>query len=151
MQQLRGNEWELPCFSQQPLSNSASSPMDRRQVFWAFPSGFPIPIKNCREAFQQPLDISQRLSYTLLVLPNSCPTAFKSISQQLLAKTWQCPSLFSGGPHFLKVKARFENLKSHQRLLFLIQERSIKQHNFQTVSISCDRTFNRKARKNKGK
>jgi hypothetical protein len=32
---------------------------------WAFPSGFPILFKNCPEAFQQPLGISQRLSYTL--------------------------------------------------------------------------------------
>jgi hypothetical protein len=32
---------------------------------WPFPSGFPIIFKNCPEAFQQPLGISQRLSYTL--------------------------------------------------------------------------------------
>jgi hypothetical protein len=32
---------------------------------WAFPSGFPVLFKNCPEAFQQPLGISQRLSYTL--------------------------------------------------------------------------------------
>jgi hypothetical protein len=48
-------------------------------------------------AFQAvPSGISQRLFYTLLVL-SGCPTAFKSISQQLLAKMWQFPSLFSEG------------------------------------------------------
>jgi hypothetical protein len=67
---------------------------------WAFPSGFPSPFKNFPEAAHQPLGISQRLSYTLLAVPSSCSTAFKSISQRLSAKTWQFPSLFSEGPHF---------------------------------------------------
>jgi hypothetical protein len=67
---------------------------------WAFPSSFPIPFQNFPEAFQYPLGISQRLSYTLLVVPSGYPTVFKSISQRLSAKTWQFPSLFSEGPHF---------------------------------------------------
>jgi hypothetical protein len=32
----------------------------------------PVPFKNCPEAFQYPLGISQRLSYTLSALPSSC-------------------------------------------------------------------------------
>ncbi len=88
---------------------------------WAFPGGFPIPFKNFPEAFQQPLGISQRLSYTLLAVPSGYPTAFKSISQWLSAKTWQYPSLFSEGPrffeHFLKFDGAFTNVKNHQRLL----------------------------------
>jgi hypothetical protein len=44
---------------------------------WAFPSGFPIPMKNCLEAFQIALGISQQLSYTLLAMPNRHPTAFR--------------------------------------------------------------------------
>jgi hypothetical protein len=47
---------------------------------WAFPSGFPIPIKNCPEAFQKPLGISQWLFYTLIAVLSGYPTAFKSIS-----------------------------------------------------------------------
>ncbi len=43
---------------------------------WAFPSGFPIPLKNCLEAFQIALGISQQLSNTLLAMPNGHPTAF---------------------------------------------------------------------------
>jgi hypothetical protein len=31
-------------------------------------------------------------------VPSGCPTAFKSISQRLLAKMWQFPSFFSEGP-----------------------------------------------------
>jgi hypothetical protein len=69
---------------------------------WAFPSGFTI---------WYPLRISQRLSnslsafpsgfpYTLLEVPRGYTTAFKSISQQLSAKTWQYSSLFSERPHF---------------------------------------------------
>jgi hypothetical protein len=46
---------------------------------WAFPRGFSIPFKNCPEAFQQPLDISQQLLYTLLAILSGCPAAFKSI------------------------------------------------------------------------
>jgi hypothetical protein len=80
---------------------------------WAFPSGFPIPFQNCPKTFQQPLAISQRLSYAILAVP---PTAFKSISQQLLAKTWQSPSLLSERPHFcghfLKFEGAFQNLKN---------------------------------------
>jgi hypothetical protein len=41
------------------------------------------------------LGIYQRLSYNLLAVPSSCPTAFKNISQQLSAKTRQFPSFFS--------------------------------------------------------
>jgi hypothetical protein len=67
---------------------------------WAFPSGFSIPFENCPEAAQYPLGISQRLFYTLLAVLSGCPTAFKSISQQLSAKTWQFPSLFLEGPRF---------------------------------------------------
>jgi hypothetical protein len=37
------------------------------------------------------LGISQRLTYTLLAVPYSCPT---------LAKPWQFPSFFSKGAHF---------------------------------------------------
>jgi hypothetical protein len=54
---------------------------------WAFTSGFPIPIKNCPEAFQLP-GISQQHFYALLTLPNGCPTVFKSISQRYQV-TWQ--------------------------------------------------------------
>ncbi len=68
-------------------------------VIWAFPSGFPIPYKNFPEAFQ-PLGIFHRLSYTLLAVPNGYATAFQSISQQLSAKIWQFPTLFSEGPYF---------------------------------------------------
>jgi hypothetical protein len=64
---------------------------------WAFPSGFPIPFKNFPEVAQLPLGISQWLSKTLLVVPSGCPTAFKSISQQLSAKALQFPSLFLKG------------------------------------------------------
>jgi hypothetical protein len=56
---------------------------------WIFPSGYPIPSKNCPEAIQQPLGISQQLSYTLLAVPSGCPLGLKSISQRLLAKTEQ--------------------------------------------------------------
>jgi hypothetical protein len=67
------------------------------------------------------LDIPQQLSYTLLAVPSGYPTAFKSISQRLSAKTWQYPSLFFEGPHFfehfLKFEGAFTNFKSHQRLL----------------------------------
>jgi hypothetical protein len=69
-------------------------------VICAFPSGFSIPFKNFPLAFQYPLGISQRLSYTLLAVPSGYPTGFKSISQRLSAKTWLFPSLFSEGPHF---------------------------------------------------
>jgi hypothetical protein len=66
--------------------------------------------------------MSQRLFYTLLAVLSGCPTAFKSISQRLLAKIWQFPSLFSEGPlfnsHFFKFEEAFENFKNHQRLLF---------------------------------
>jgi hypothetical protein len=55
----------------------------------AFPSGFPIPSKNFPEAIQEPLGISQRLSYTLLAVPCSCQIAFKSISQRQWAKNEQ--------------------------------------------------------------
>jgi hypothetical protein len=65
-----------------------------------FPSGFPIPCKNCQEAFKEPLGISLRLSYTLLAVPRGYSTTFQRISQQLSAKTWQLPSFFSEGPHF---------------------------------------------------
>jgi hypothetical protein len=54
---------------------------------WAFPSCFPIPFKNCPKDFQEPLGISQRLFYTLITLLSGYPTAFKSISQRLSAKT----------------------------------------------------------------
>jgi hypothetical protein len=54
---------------------------------WAFPSGLPIPFKNCPEAFQWPLGISQRLFYTLIAVLSGYPTTFKSISQRLSAKT----------------------------------------------------------------
>jgi hypothetical protein len=50
------------------------------------PSGVLIPFENCPEAFQKPFGISQRLSYTLLAEPSGCPTAFKSISQQVQLK-----------------------------------------------------------------
>jgi hypothetical protein len=63
-------------------------------------SGLSEKRDNFPEAAKEPLCISQRLSYTLLAVPSSCSTAFKSISQQLSAKTWQFPSLFSVGPHF---------------------------------------------------
>jgi hypothetical protein len=67
------------------------------------------------------LGISQRLSYTLLAVPSGYPTAFKSLSQRLLAKTWQYPSLFSEErrflEHFLKFEAAFTNFINHQRLL----------------------------------
>ncbi len=83
---------------------------------WAFPSGFPIPFKNCPEAFQQPLGIFQRLFYTLIAVLSGYPTAFKSISQRLSAKTQQFPSLFSEGPCFckrlLKSKEHFKILKT---------------------------------------
>jgi hypothetical protein len=39
---------------------------------WAFLSGFPVLSKNCSEAIQQPLGISQQLSYTLLAVPSGC-------------------------------------------------------------------------------
>jgi hypothetical protein len=57
-------------------------------------------LKNFPEVFQKPLGISQRLSFTLLAVPSGYPTAFKSISLRLSAKTWQFPSLFSEGPRF---------------------------------------------------
>jgi hypothetical protein len=68
--------------------------------YFVIPSGFPIPFKNCPDAFQKPFNISQRLSNTLLAVPSGCPTAFESISQRLLAKMWQLPSLLSEGLHF---------------------------------------------------
>jgi hypothetical protein len=78
------------------------------------------------------LGISQQLSATLLAVLSGCPTAFKSISQQLSAETWQFPSLFSEGPCFcyrlLKVEGAFKNLKNHQRLLYW--DKSVQQHNF---------------------
>jgi hypothetical protein len=67
---------------------------------WAFPSAFLIHFKNCPEAFQKPLGISQWLSYTLLAVSSGCSTDFKSISQWLLAKTWQFSTLFSEGLRF---------------------------------------------------
>jgi hypothetical protein len=67
---------------------------------WAFPSGFPIPFRNFPEAAQNPLGISQWLFYTLSAVLSGCPTAFKSISEQLLPKIWQFPSLFSEEPCF---------------------------------------------------
>jgi hypothetical protein len=45
---------------------------------WSFPSGFPIPFKNCPEAIQEPFGISQRLSYAFLLLPKMFP--FPSLS-----------------------------------------------------------------------
>jgi hypothetical protein len=64
-------------------------------------------------AFQAvPSGISQRLFYTLLVL-SGCPTAFKSISQQLSAKMWQFPSLFSEGCFSVNI---FLNLKKHLKV-----------------------------------
>ncbi len=88
---------------------------------WAFPSGFPILFKNCTKAFQQPLGISQRLSYTLGVFPSGCPTTSKSSSQRLSAKMWQFPALFSEGLHFclhfFKVEGTSTIFKYHQRLL----------------------------------
>ncbi len=104
---------------------------------WEFPSGFLIPFKN----YPQPLGISHQLSYAHLAMPNGCLTAFKSISQWLLAKMWQFPSFFSEGlrfcQHLLKVEGAFKN--NQQLLLYY---RSIQEHKFQPVSISCDSLFN---------
>ncbi len=87
----------------------------------AFPSSFPIPFQQCPAAVQQPL----------------------SVSQWLLAKTLQFPSLLSAELCFcyylLKVKGVLENFKNHQQLLS--QGISIQQYNFQPVSISCDSPF----------
>jgi hypothetical protein len=73
------------------------------------------------KSFPVAFGISQWLSYTLLAFPGSCPTYFKSISQQLSTTTWQFPSIFSEGPcfckHLLKVAGANENFKNHQRLL----------------------------------
>ncbi len=70
---------------------------------WAFPSGFPIPFRNFPEAAQKPLGIYQRLFYTFLAVLSGCPTAFKSISQRLSAKTWQFQSLCSEGTCFCEI------------------------------------------------
>jgi hypothetical protein len=60
---------------------------------WEFLSGFPIPFKNFPEAAQYPLGIFQQLSNILLAVPSGF-TALKSISQWLLAKTWQLRARF---------------------------------------------------------
>jgi hypothetical protein len=52
------------------------------RYFKAFASGLPIHSKNCSEAFQYTLGISQQLSYTLLAVPSGCPAAF-NISQRI--------------------------------------------------------------------
>jgi hypothetical protein len=51
-------------------------------------------LKNFPESIQQSLGISQWLSHILSAVPRGCPTPFKSISQQLLAKTKQFLSCF---------------------------------------------------------
>ncbi len=95
-----------------------------------------VPIKNCPEAFRQPLGLSQRLSYTLLAVLSGCPTAFKSISQRLSAKTWQ----FHPFSLLMFIKSpRSIWQKNHQRLLSW--DRFIQQHNFSPVSVSCDSPF----------
>jgi hypothetical protein len=64
------------------------------------------------------LGISQQLSYTLLAVPNSYPTAFMSISQRLSAKPWQFLALFRTAflLNLLKVEEALEIFKNHQQL-----------------------------------
>jgi hypothetical protein len=47
--------------------------------------GFQIPFQNFHRLSNSLRGISQRLSCTFLAAPSSCPTVFKSISQQLSA------------------------------------------------------------------
>jgi hypothetical protein len=45
MWQFRGNEWKLPRFCQQPLGNSASSPIGWQQVFGYFSDAVQQPLR----------------------------------------------------------------------------------------------------------
>ncbi len=86
---------------------------------WAFPTGFPIPFKSCPETFLSLQEFPSSFPIPLQPCPSGFPTAFESISQLLLAKTWQFQSLFSYGLHFcyhlLKGLGVFKNFKNHQR------------------------------------
>jgi hypothetical protein len=70
-----------------------------------------------------------------------------SISQRLLAKTWQFPSLFSEGPHFcshlLTVKGAVKNFFDAQRLFSYFY--SFQPYHFLPDSNWCDSPFIGKA------
>jgi hypothetical protein len=70
-----------------------------KATIWAFPSSFPIPLR-IAQRLSNSLWAFPSASYTLLAESSGCPTAFKSISHRLSAKTWQFPSLFSEGTRF---------------------------------------------------
>ncbi len=79
---------------------------------WAFPCGFPKPSKNCPEAFQQSLGISQHLSYTLVAVP--------SVQQPLIAFP-SCCHLKRDNFHPFPLKGRVsvsisENSKEHLKI-----------------------------------
>ncbi len=85
---------------------------------WTFPSCFRISFKNCPEAL-----FPSGFLTTFFAFPSVYPTAFKTISQPLMAKMCKFPSLFTEGPrlcwHWLKVEGAIESVKKNTSFSFL--------------------------------